>query len=185
VITRLERRQQTETRILEVARQLFTERGFERTTIRAIADGAGVDPALVMQYFGSKDDLFRKAVVAAPAEDLAGDPDALTAHLLELAGVKLGDVPQTSLAAMRSMLTHPETAERIRTKQAALVERIAAAIPTDDPADAELRAALIVSILMGISVERQLLEFAPLRDAPAEQVVGLLRPVFDALARVR
>jgi AcrR family transcriptional regulator len=182
MITRLERRQQTETRILEVARRLFTERGFERTTIRAIADGAGVDPALVMQYFGSKDELFRKAAVAAPAEDLAGDPDALTAHLLELAGVKLGDVPQTSLAAMRSMLTHPETAERIRTKQAALVERIAAAIPT---ADAELRAALIVSILMGISVERQLLEFAPLRDAPAEQVVELLRPVFDALARDR
>ncbi|MEQ4714939.1 helix-turn-helix domain-containing protein [Nonomuraea sp. B19D2] len=50
----------------ESARALFAEVGFERATIRAIAKRAEVDPALVMQYFGSKQELFQWAVQAAP-----------------------------------------------------------------------------------------------------------------------
>jgi AcrR family transcriptional regulator len=52
VLTRAERRRQTEDRILVAARDLFVRLGYERTTIRAIAAAAEVDPSLVMQYFG-------------------------------------------------------------------------------------------------------------------------------------
>ncbi|MFC7639949.1 helix-turn-helix domain-containing protein [Streptosporangium lutulentum] len=65
-MSRAERRRHSEQRILEAARALFAERGFERTTIRAVAASAGVDPALVMQYFESKQELFSRAVQALP-----------------------------------------------------------------------------------------------------------------------
>src|ERR1044072_4094864 len=51
----------TRTAILEVAREQFGKLGFERTTVRDIAAGAAIDPAMVMRYFGSKDELFARA----------------------------------------------------------------------------------------------------------------------------
>ncbi|WP_279583306.1 helix-turn-helix domain-containing protein [Fodinicola feengrottensis] len=60
-VSRADRRRNTQERILAEARGLFAERGYERTTIRAVATAAQVDPALVMQYFGSKEELFGRA----------------------------------------------------------------------------------------------------------------------------
>src|SRR6266542_4222884 len=48
--------------ILAAARTQFAERGYENATIRGIAAGAGVDPALVHHYYGSKDQLFAAAL---------------------------------------------------------------------------------------------------------------------------
>src|SRR4051794_1553668 len=100
---RAERRRRTEQRILEAARKLFADLGFERTTIRAVAKAAEVDPALVMQYFGSKQDLFSEAVRVAPAPVAPGDTDELVEQLLDSLGMKMGELPQGSLAMMRSM----------------------------------------------------------------------------------
>src|SRR3954454_22922538 len=63
--SREERRRRTEAAILATARRLFAEEGFERATIRAVAQRAGVDPALVMQYYGSKEGLFAAAMKGA------------------------------------------------------------------------------------------------------------------------
>ena len=62
-------REATAARILAAARSLFAQRGYERTTIRAIATRARVDPSLVMQHYSSKDALF--ALVAAGRWDVA------------------------------------------------------------------------------------------------------------------
>jgi AcrR family transcriptional regulator len=176
--SRAERRRKTQGRILATARDLFSALGYERTTIRAIAIQAEVDPALVMQYFGSKDELFRQATSMAPDETLAGDPDRLTEHVLTTIGLKLGELPQTSLAALRSALTHPEAAERVREVLGRQIERIGAAIPTND---ADLRAALIVTLMLGISIQRHLIELPPLDKAEVDKIVELLRPCVEAL----
>ena len=52
----------TRAAILEAARRGFADRGHDATSIRAIAAEAGVDPGLVMHFFGSKDRLFQAAV---------------------------------------------------------------------------------------------------------------------------
>lgn len=52
----------TQERIRLAAREVFAERGYDKTSVRGIAKVAGVDPALVHHYFGSKDDLFAAAI---------------------------------------------------------------------------------------------------------------------------
>ena len=177
-LPRAERRRNTEQRILAAARASFAEHGFERTTIRAIAAAAKIDPALVMQYFGSKQALFKQAARIAPSEVLAGGPEQLTELLLSTLGLKIGELPETSLAMMRSMLTHPEAAAEARATLDRQIEQISAAIPTED---ARMRAALIMATMVGVTISHQLLGLDALRDASPEQIARLLRPVFQAL----
>lgn len=73
----------TRSRILAQARAQFGERGFERTTIRSVASAAGVDPALVMHYFGNKAQLFAAASrLAITFPDLTGVPPERVVDLL-------------------------------------------------------------------------------------------------------
>ncbi|MDW6063174.1 TetR family transcriptional regulator [Streptomyces sp. FXJ1.4098] len=188
--TRAERRRNTEQRILAAARELFAERGFERTTIRAVASAAQVDPALVMQYFGSKQELFSQAVriSVAGAEDRprTGGPEALTDSLLASLGMKIGGLPEASLAMLRSMLTHPEAAEAARTALDHQITELAAAISAghggDDRAeDARLHAALAVATMVGVTIGHQLLGIDDLRRASPEEIAAALRPALHAL----
>ncbi|WNI28282.1 TetR family transcriptional regulator [Streptomyces sp. ITFR-6] len=178
--SRADRRRSTEARILASARELFAAKGFERTTIRAVAAAAGVNPALVMQYFGSKRGLFTQAVQAIPVPSGTADADELVDQLLATLGLKIGGLPEGTLAMMRSMLTDPAAAEHVRVALGSQLDGIGAALPAAE--DPELRAALIVTTLLGITIGHQFLELAPLRDAPAERVAALLRPAIKALA---
>ncbi|MFC9618728.1 TetR/AcrR family transcriptional regulator [Streptomyces sp. NPDC056930] len=182
-ISRADRRRATEARILDSARELFAERGFDRTTIRAVAAAAGVDPALVMQYFGAKRELFTQAVQASPAlpadAHTDGDGDALVDHLIATLGLKLGGLPDGTLAMMRSMLTDPAAADHARASLNRQIGSIGAALPeVEDP---ELRAALVITTMVGITIGHQLLGLDALRDAPADRIATLLRPAFKAL----
>src|SRR5258705_5035028 len=70
--SRAEQRRRTEARILDAATQVFFSAGYDRTTIRAVAAAAGVDAGLVMHYFGSKQELYRRVIRAPPRPQLGG-----------------------------------------------------------------------------------------------------------------
>lgn len=183
-MTRQERRRQTEERILTAARALFAEVGYDRATIRGVAAAAGVDPALVMQYFGTKQQLFRQAIHARTIhaegeQPLQVSPQRLAELLLDAIRFKLGEVDDGSLALIRSMLTHPEAADQFRDATATQVREFAASIPQPD---AELRASLMVAISMGLTIARELLRLESLREATPAQIVDLLRPAFQSLS---
>lgn len=178
--SRADRRRATEVRILDSARELFAEKGFERTTIRAVAASASVDPALVMQYFGSKRELFSQAVQAVSAPLTAADTDELADQLLASLGLKLGGLPEGTLAMMRSMLTDQAAADHVRASLGRQIDSVGAALP--DAKDAELRAALLVTALLGVTIGHQLLGLASLREASADHLAALLRPAIKALA---
>ncbi|MEV4112368.1 TetR family transcriptional regulator [Nonomuraea sp. NPDC049695] len=163
---------------MDAARALFAELGFERTTIRAVAKAAEVDPALVMQYFGSKQQLFQQAVRVTPVGDGELTAEELVEQLLGTLNVKMGALPQSSLAMMRSMLTHPEAAASARQVLGSQIDRLAEAIPAED---ARLRAALMTTIMLGIAVGHQLLELEELREVPQDEIARLLRPSLRAL----
>lgn len=177
--TRAERRRRSEQRILTAARDLFAERGFERTTIRAVAARAGVDPALVIQHFGSKQELFSRAVQVPAVPDGDAGPDELVERILRTLGVKLGGLPPASLAMMRSMLTHPDAADVARGSLTRQIDQIGAALHPDE--DAALRAALATSLMLGVAIGHQLLDLPPLNEASHEDIARLLRPSLRAL----
>lgn len=152
---RAERRAVTAARILEAARAEFGERGEGQATVRGIARRAGVDPSLVLQHYGSKQALFSLAV--RPATDLA--PDEVPAHLAEVLAARLHDLPPATRALMRSMLTSPEAAAVMRDYLQERTENLARTMGGED---AELRAAIIVSSILGVTIARHFLELPPL-----------------------
>src|ERR1700753_3726436 len=80
---RADQRRRTEARIRAAAAELFVASGYERTTIRAIAQAAGVDAGLVMHYFGSKQQLFDRVTHGAQAPvELTGSPRQVAEQVL-------------------------------------------------------------------------------------------------------
>ncbi|MFE7116119.1 TetR/AcrR family transcriptional regulator [Streptomyces sp. NPDC057654] len=178
--SRADRRRATELRILNSARELFAEKGFDRTTIRAVATTADVDPALVMQYFGSKRELFTQAVQASPALPTATDTDTLVDQLLATLDLKLGGHPEGTLVMLRSMLTDPAAADHVRVTLDRQIDSVSASLPAAE--DPELRAALVITTLLGVTIGHQFLGLAALRDVSADRIASLLRPAFKVLA---
>jgi AcrR family transcriptional regulator len=105
--------------ILAAARSLLADRGYDATTIRAVAAEAGVDPAMVMRYYGSKDGLFAAATdidLALPSpEDVPADQlgRVLAGHVLRRWEGELADELVTLL--LRSAGSHDAAAEQLRT----------------------------------------------------------------------
>ena len=168
-VTRAAKRAATYQRILEAAQAEFGERGLENTTIRAIARRAGVDPSLVIQHYGTKNDLF--AIATKLPDDSTGDDVA--GHLFDVLDVRLGDLPPQTRALVRSMLTAPEAQAVMREF---LNERTANLASATGGADAELRAALTVSSILGLTIARHFLHVDALADISPEQVETVLRP---------
>jgi AcrR family transcriptional regulator len=177
--SRTEQRRRTEARILDAAAQVFVAAGYERATIRAVASAAGVDAGLVMHYFGSKQELFRRVIGAAPVPEVGGVPEQAAEQILATLADRLANEPVASLALLRSMLTNPEAASVLRAGVARYQEQIAKAIPA---ADADLRAAVISAVILGITVSRHLVKSGELADADPAQVIELLRPCLLSLA---
>jgi AcrR family transcriptional regulator len=177
--SRADQRRRTEARILDAAAQAFLTAGYDRTTIRAVASAAGVDAGLVMHYFGSKRELFRQVIDAAPVPEVSGTPTEAAEQLLAALAGRLASEPVASLALLRSMLTNPEAASAASTGIARYATQIAEAIPADD---ADLRAAIISAITLGITVSRHLIKTGELASADPAQVIRLLRPCMLSLA---
>jgi len=177
--SRAEQRRRTEARILDAASRVFVTAGYERATIRAVAAAAAVDAGLVMHYFGSKQELFRRVIGAAPVPEVSGAPGQATEQILATLADRLANEPVASLAILRSMLTNPEAASIISEGMARYQAQIAQAIPAGD---ASLRAALISAIILGVTVSRHLIKSDELASADPAQVISLLRPCLLSLA---
>jgi AcrR family transcriptional regulator len=177
--SRAEQRRRTEARILDAAARVFVAAGYERTTIRAVASAAGVDAGLVMHYFGSKQELFRRVIDAAPLPEVSGAPGQATEQILATLASRLATEPVASLTMLRSMLTNPEAASVAGAAMACYQAQIAKAIPADD---AGLRTAIISAIILGLMVSRHLIKSDELASADPAQVIRLLRPCVLSLA---
>jgi AcrR family transcriptional regulator len=175
----------TRGQILDAARKSFADKGFGGTTIRAVAAEAGVDPALVHHYFGSKDDLFLAAL------EIPVDPRRLVPQVFEAgvpgAGERLlrlflsvWDDPHTRLpllALLRASLSEegPESLLQQGILRMVLTP-LRAALPS---AEADRRVQLVLSQLVGLVVTRYLLAVEPLASMPAEEVVAAVAPTLQ------
>lgn len=148
--TRDARRAESARRILLAAQEEFAEHGFAGTTIRAVAARAGVHASLVLQHYGSKAALF-----ALAARLPADDQQAAAEHLLEVLDLRMGELPPETRALVRSMLTVPEAAASVRAFLEERVDNLARSFGSGE--DAELRATLVVSSILGLTIARHFL----------------------------
>jgi AcrR family transcriptional regulator len=147
--------------LLDAARRVFDEVGYDRATTREIGERAGVDPALIARYFDSKEGLFIAAIAAGSAEEqgIEFEPAALLALLLE------------------------RWEERGHSPISRALVGLVAELRAGGAADPELRAELLVALAVGVAVTRTNGTLETLAAAPREQVLATLAPLLDALAR--
>ncbi|WP_181796379.1 TetR/AcrR family transcriptional regulator [Streptomyces sp. WELS2] len=174
----------TRDRILAAAREEFSARGYEKTSVRGIAKAAGVDSALVHHYFGTKEQVFEAAVEVAFAPALDA-PDAVAEGPADGVGERLTrfvlgiwEDPATRaplLAIVRSAVDNDTAAAVLRRLVAAqLMRRIAARLELPD---AELRAELAAAQLVGCAMLRYVIRLEPLASADLEQIIARVAPV--------
>lgn len=178
--------------ILDAARKRFAAHGYDGATIRGIAADAGVDPALVHHFFGTKERLFAAAVrlPVVPGELIsavlaAGTADPGTSLGERFVQVALGawevaEIRDTFLGLLRSAATSEQALVMLREfVNDAIVGRLAAAAQTADPAQARYRAALVASQVVGLAVARQVLGLEPLTRAGRDELAAAIGPTLD------
>ena len=168
--------------IAAAAQRLFSERGYDRTTIRGIAAEADVDPALVGHYFGSKQELF------AAVTDLPWGLDEAMAWIVDGPRSKIGarfaeflvgvlETPESRriiTAMVRAAASEQKAAPLVRELVTERVLRpIAEALDTDQP---ELRAALINTQMVGLVMHRYIVGLEPIASLPPDELARVIAP---------
>lgn len=171
--------------IAAAARRQFAESGYDRTSLRAVAEEAGVDAALVSHYFGSKQKLFVSVM------ELPFDPDVFVPLILEgdrdQAGERLArfvlaalDEPEAGrrfTGMIRSATSEPAATQLLRELVSSrLMGPIAAALGADD---APLRAALVGSQIVGLVMARRIVGIEALAEAETSAVVAAVAPTLQ------
>ncbi|NJP53776.1 TetR/AcrR family transcriptional regulator [Streptomyces sp. SBST2-5] len=174
----------TRDRILEAAREVFSERGYDKASVRGIAKAAGVDSALVHHYFGTKEQVFEAAVEVAFAPALAMRDSVVTGPIEEagermtriLIGLWENPVTRAPLLAIVRSAVNNETAAAVFRRLIAgqLLRHIAARVGRPD---AELRAELAAAQLVGVAMVRYVIKVEPLASADPEQIIRRVAPV--------
>lgn len=169
--------------ILDTARRLFAEHGFEGTSLRQIARDAAVDPAMMHHFFKGKDELFALSVAlpADPAEVLAGvdghDPQHRAEAIIR-AVMRLWDSPaQHSLVAfIRGTIGSKAKTTLLREMVTrTILPRVMAGVP-GTAAEISLRSNLVASQMVGLMLVRYVIRLEPLASASQDDVVRLIAP---------
>ncbi|QXE33055.1 TetR/AcrR family transcriptional regulator [Streptomyces sp. GMY02] len=168
------RRNAAETRreLLRAAAELFAERGFDRTTVRDIAQRAGVNQALVFRYFGSKEGLFEEVMVGVGRDQLARvAPERLLAAVL---GALLAPAEERD-GFLEAFLRSGGGGGAVSAVRRRLGEDYAGTLRTlTDAPDAALRADLALAWLLGIGLMRVVAPKEPLASAASADVSALV-----------
>jgi AcrR family transcriptional regulator len=168
--------------VLAAAKRRFAAEGYEKTTLRAIAQDAHVDPSMVLYLFGSKEALFRESLrlILDPAVLVAAlksdeDPDIGTRMLR--AYLRIWETPD-SAASMRAMLQSATSNSDAHDAFRAFVQSYVLTAVSDalGGEDAPLRAMLAASQLVGMAMLRYLIEVPPLATLSPDEVVALIAP---------
>ncbi len=168
--------------MLTAAKERFATEGYEKTTLRAIAADAHVDPSMVLYLFGSKEELFRESL------RLIMDPDVLVAALTEGDGdvgtrmvrtyLGIWEGPDTA-ASMRTMLqsatSNADAHEAFRGFMQSYVQpAVVAALGGGE--QARLRSMLAASQLVGVAMLRYVIQIPPLTTLSIDELVALIAP---------
>jgi AcrR family transcriptional regulator len=178
-VTRPRNAAQTRADILSAARRRFGTEGYERTTLRAVAADVGVDAALVIRYFGSKQDLFAAAAdFEIDLPDLTDvDPDDVADVLLPRF-FAVWEEDETFLALLRAAMTSSLAAEALRR---VFAEQVAPKLITATPDNPVQRIGLMGAFVIGLAITRYVLVNPPIASLSREELGRWAAPVIRQL----
>jgi AcrR family transcriptional regulator len=176
----------TRAAILASARKAFAQSGYDGAGVREIAAGAGVTAMLVNRYFGSKEQLFAEVLAATAASPTILTPENLKSPALghTIASVlmditKVGDTPLEGFLIMLHSASSKRASEIGRAQiESGHQKTMTAALGGEL---APQRAALILSLVAGVQVMRQMIGLSALAEADPKDLVKILGPLFQAL----
>ncbi|QBS44322.1 TetR family transcriptional regulator [Nocardia sp. CS682] len=171
--------------ILAAARARFAEAGFDKTSIRAVASDAGVDPALVHHYFGTKQELFGAVVQLPVSPELtlsavdAAPLDQLGETILRsVLGVWDSPAGPGIVAMVRSIIAGGDVSLARSFILEVVLERVRQRIATPHD-DGRLRVALVGSQMIGVLMARKIVAIEPMASSPAEDLVTAVAPTLQ------
>src|SRR6478609_3405683 len=169
--------------VLSAAKHRFATEGYEKTTLRAIATDAHVDPSMVLYLFGSKEELFRESLrlILDPEVLLAaltGDDDPDIGTRMVRMYLRIWETPDTA-ASMRAMLqsatSNSDAHDAFRGfMQNYVLTAVSGVLGGGE--EARLRAILAASTLVGTAMLRYIIQVPPLATLSADIVVKLIAP---------
>lgn len=170
--------------MLASARRHFARESYENVGLREIAGEAGVDPALVSRYFGSKEQLFREALRGEDPLSLDGvTREELPAYLASLFFAHAGKSPDKAAAKVDCLLMMLRSASSQRASEIVreaigtdILEPMAALLTGED---AEMRASLTLAVLMGCGVLRTAMALESLLEADEARLRARLTAMFE------
>lgn len=172
----------TRERILNSARELFARNGIDKTSIRAIAADANVDPALVHHYFGTKTKLFAAAIhipidpmqVISPLQQIPVEEigRVLPSILLSLWDSELG---KGFIATLRSILAGGDPSLVRSFLQEVIAKEVGSRVD-NPPGSGPVRVQFVASQLVGVVIARYILELDPFTSLPVEQIAETIAP---------
>ncbi|WP_416980807.1 TetR family transcriptional regulator [Streptomyces sp. T028] len=166
----------TRTAILDAARERFAADGYEKATIRVIAKDAGIDPSMVMRYYGNKEGLFAAAVsIDLKLPDLSTLPRENTGHALVTHFLAMWERNEVLTALLRVGVTNEAGAERMQSIFRDQLMPLAHTV-CPDPLQAPTRAGLVTTQLLGLALTRYVLRLPPAVALSREEIVAWLAP---------
>lgn len=169
----------TPERILDAAREIFSEQGYERTTIRGVGARAGVDPALVVHYFANKEGLFSKAALSGfeipDLRQMEGSSVGACLVSYFLDAMEGRDFGKRLIALLRASVSHPSALQAL---QGILQKRLRGVLAEVVPAsEADIRSGLVATQMVGLAVTRYILKLPSVVGMSKDEVVRRIGPV--------
>lgn len=171
--------------LIDAAREVFAESGYDGATVRGIAQRAGVDAAMVNHWFGSKEGLFAEAVLRLPfspkdlvAQLLEGDQDTLGERIVRTFVTTWDEAGGGTFAAIvRSVTSHEQAIHLLRDF---FIRYIFSEVLSSTGSDQQLfRATLAASQMIGLGMVRYVVQFDPLASADIDTLVTAIAPTLQ------
>jgi AcrR family transcriptional regulator len=178
--------------ILEAARQQFGLHGYDGATIRGIATGAGVDPALVHHFYGTKEHLFAAAMrlpmipseaISAALADGARPPGVTVGEHMVRTALSLWEAPgvrDAFIGLLRSAVTSEQATAMLREFITdAILRPVASAADHSDPESIAFRASMVATQMLGLAMTRYVLRFGQVAAASPDELAAMIGPTID------
>ncbi|MET1072052.1 MAG: TetR family transcriptional regulator [Umezawaea sp.] len=171
-------------RVLDAARTLFGQRGYDGTTVRAVATEAGVDSAMVFYFFKNKQGLFSAALemsaTVPPAIDsiFTGGIDGIGDRIVRTLLENLDKSDRTPLVALTRSASSDDKSQALLREfvDRELTARLAAMLDTPDAA---LRAGMVNVQILGLTTARYIARIEPIASTPVDDLVTHFGPLIQ------